>query len=141
MSATTNLEVVRQWVETVWNQGNVERITDFHPTTFANEGNPSTPEEAKQWHLNHRSTFPDIHYHIDDLFATEDRVAMRWTATATHRGIFWNFIPPTGKQITWGGMHLLRLAEGKIVEVWALQNSIAQLRQMGATLHPAAGSR
>jgi hypothetical protein len=35
-------------------------------------------------------------------------------------------------------MHLLRLANKQIVEVWALQNSIAQLQQMGVTLHSAA---
>lgn len=104
-----------------------------------NEGKRSTPEEAKQWHLSNRITFPDLHYIIDDIFATEDGVAMRWTATATHLGTMWNMIPPTGKLITWNGMHLLRLADKKIVEVWALQNNIAQLRQMGATLHPAVG--
>lgn len=131
------MAVVRQWVETVWNAGNVTQITDFHPPTFDNEGSPSTSEAAKQWQLRNRSTFPDLHYTIDDLFATADRVAMRWTATATHRGTLWNMIPPTGKVITWNGMHLLRLADGKIVEVWALQNTIAQLQQMGVTLQPA----
>ena len=139
MSAEANMELVRQWVEQVWNNSNVQRIIDFHPPTFDNEGKRSTPEEAKQWHLSNRSTFPDLHYIIDDIFATEDRVAMRWTATATHLGTMWNMIPPTGKLITWNGMHLLRLADEKIVEVWALQNNIAQLRQMGATLHPAVG--
>lgn len=138
MSAEGNMELVRQWVEQVWNQGKVERITDFHPQTFNNEGKRSTHEESKQWHLSNRITFPDIHYIIDDMFATNDRVALRWTATATHRGALWNLIPPTGKLITWSGMHLLRLADKKIVEIWALQNTITQLQQMGATLHPAA---
>lgn len=138
MSAQTNMELVRQWMEVIWNQANLERINDFHPPTFDNEGKHSTPDEARQWHLNQRSTFPNLHYSLDDLFATEDRVAIRWTASATHDGLFWNLIPPTGKMITWNGIHLLRLQNGKIVEVWALQNNIAQLRQMGATLHPAA---
>lgn len=139
MSAKVNMEVVRHWVEAIWNQCDLERIIDFHPHTFDNEGKPSTPEEVKQWHLNQHNTFPDLHYTIEDLFATEERVAIRWTANATHRGSFWNLIPPTGKVITWNGIHLLRLQNGKIVEVWALQNNITQLRQMGATLHPATG--
>lgn len=138
MSAEANMELVRQWVEQVWNQGEVEQIANFHPPTFTNEGNRFTPEEAKQWHQRNRVTFPDIHYTIDDMFATDDRVAIRWTATATHGGALWNMIPPTGKRIIWNGMHLLRLADKKIVEVWALQNNISQLRQMGATLRPAA---
>jgi predicted ester cyclase len=137
MSAEANMELVRQWVEEVWNAGNLERLAHYHPPTFDNHGNSSTVEEARQWHLSNRATFPDIHYTIEDMFAADDRVALRWIATATHRGTLWNLIPPTGKIITWNGMHLLRLANGYIVEVWAVQNSIAQLQQMGVTLQPA----
>ena len=140
MSAEANVELVRQWVEQVWNHGDTERLVDFHPAIFENEGKPSTPEAAKQWHLSHRVTFPDVQYTIEDIFATNGRVALRWTATATHLGSLWNMIPATGKRITWNGMHLLRLVDKQIVEVWALQNTLAQLRQMGATLHPPADS-
>ena len=38
----------------------------------------------------------------------------------------------------WNIMHLLILADQKIVEVWTLQNTATQLQQMGATLHPPA---
>ncbi len=138
MPVETNMELVRRWVDQVWNHGDLEQITDFHPPTFNNEGSNTTPDETKQWHLSNRNTFPDIHYRIDDMFATDDRVALRWTATATHLGALWDMIPATGKRINWNGIHLLRLADNKIVEVWALQNSMAQLRQMGATLHPPA---
>jgi predicted ester cyclase len=138
MSAEANMELVRQWVEQVWNAGNLGLLSHFHPPTFDNHGNRSTLEETKQWHLSLRVTFPDIHYTIDDMFATDDRVALRWSAKATHHGALWNMIPPTEKTITWNGMHLLRLANKQIVEVWAVQNSIAQLQQMGVTLHPAA---
>lgn len=140
MANEANIELVRQWVEQMWNQGHLESITAFHPPTFMNEGQPSTPEEAKAWHLSNRVTFPDVQYTIDDLFATDDRVALRWTATATHLGVLWNMIPATGKRITWNGIHLLRIADKKIVEVWAVQNTIAQLRQMGATLQPPAAN-
>jgi predicted ester cyclase len=140
MSAEANMELVRQWVEQVWNAGNLELLSHFHSPTFDNHGKRSTIEETKQWQLRNRVTFPDIHYTIDDLFATDDRVALRWTASATHRGALWNMIPPTGKTITWNGMHLLRLANKQIVEIWAVQNSIEQLQQMGVTLHPAVGA-
>ena len=136
MSAEANMDLVRAWVEQVWNAGDVERLTDFHPPTLVNGGRRATVDEMKQWHLRNRVTFPDIHYTIDDIFATDDRVALRWTATATHLGALWNMIPPTGKSITWTGMHLLRVVDRRIVEIWALQNGVAQLRQMGVTLHP-----
>jgi predicted ester cyclase len=128
---------VCQWVEQIWNAGDLDQLSQFHPATFANHGNPMTIAETRQWHLRNRSTFPDIHYTIADLFATADRVALRWSATATHQGALWNLIPATGKTITWHGMHLLRLANQQIVEVWAVQDTIAQLQQMGVTLRPA----
>jgi predicted ester cyclase len=140
MSNTANMNLVCEWVEQVWNAGNIERLTDFHPSTVDNEGHQATIEDIRQWHVRTRTSFPDIHYTIDDMFAADDRVALRWTATATHRGALWNVIPPTGKTITWTGVHLLRLAEQRIVEIWALQNGVAQLRQMGVTLQPASDS-
>ncbi len=137
MTSDANMALVRQWVEQVWNRAELDRIADFHTPVFENEGRPATPDEVKQWHVNNRLTFPDIHYVIEDMFASEDRVALRWRASATHEGSMWNMIPPTGKKISWTGMHLLRLLNARIVEVWALQNNSAQLQQMGVTLLPA----
>jgi predicted ester cyclase len=136
MSAEANMEVVQEWVEQIWNAGNLELLAHFHPPVFDNHGARSTIEEMKQWHHRNRVTFPDIRYTIDDLFAVDDRVALRWSATATHRGALWGTIPPTGKIIKWNGIHLLRLANHQIVEVWAVQNSLAQLQQMRVTLQP-----
>jgi predicted ester cyclase len=138
MSAEANIELVREWVERIWNAGDLALLAHFHPSIFTNHDRPTTIEETRQWHLRNRVTFPDIHYTIDDMFATDDRVALRWSASATHRGALWGMIPATEKTITWNGMHLLRLANKQIVEVWAVQDSIAQLQQMGVTLHPAA---
>jgi predicted ester cyclase len=136
MLAEANMALVREWVEQIWNAGKLERLTQFHPLTFDNHGHRSTLEETEQWHIRSRATFPDVHYTIEDIFATEDRVALRWTATATHQGNLWDMIPPTGKRITWNGMHLLRIAGNRIVEVWAVANTIAQLQQLGVTLNP-----
>lgn len=136
MSAESNIALVRQWVEQIWNAANLEQLALFHPPSFVNHGDPLTIEASKEWHLRNRETFPDIHYVIDDLFATGDRVALRWSATATHRGALWNMIPATGKTIAWNGMHFLRIDNQQIVEVWAVQNTIAQLQQMGVRLHP-----
>lgn len=137
MSTETNMKLVRQWVEQVWNSGDMESISRFQPPSFVNEGSVSNIEEAKQWHLNNRSVFPDIRYSIDEMFASDDRVVLRWTAKATHLGTLWGMIPPTNRIIAWNGMHMLRLEDGKITEIWAVQNTSSQLQQMGVTLLPA----
>lgn len=140
MSAESNIDLVCGLVEQVWNAGRLERLSDFCPPTLDNEGHRVTIEEIRQWHARSRVTFPDIRYTVDDIFATDDRVALRWTASGTHVGPLWNMIPPTGKTITWTGIHLLRVADDRIVEIRALQDSVAQLRQMGVALHPAPAS-
>lgn len=136
MSADENIAVVRAWVEDIWNFGNLAHLERFHPPTLNNHGRQTTVEEVRQWHQRNRAAFPDIHYTIDAVFAVDDHVALRWTATATHMGTLWNLIPATHRHITWGGMHMLRLVHLQIVEIWAVQDTVAQLQQMGVTLHP-----
>ncbi|MBC7928628.1 MAG: ester cyclase [Bryobacteraceae bacterium] len=53
---------------------------------------------------------------IDELLETSDgRVVVRFTATALHSGELYG-VPPTGKRVVFAEMHLLRFADGKLVE-------------------------
>jgi predicted ester cyclase len=135
-----SLERVRAWVEQIWNQGQLEQMAHFHPPTLLNEGEASTLQAMQEWHKRNRATFPDIRYEILDIFGTQDRVAFRWQATATQRGTLWGMIPPTNRAMTWRGVHLVRLQQDKIVEIWALEDSVSMLQQMGVKLQPAGGS-
>ncbi|MCB0062686.1 MAG: ester cyclase [Caldilineaceae bacterium] len=131
--------IVRQWIETIWNAGDLDQIDRFHPPIFDNEGTASTPTEARAWHAGMRTTFPDIRYQIEDLFAAGDRVTVRWSAQATHQGTLWGFIPPTGKQVEWSGIHIVRVEDDKITEIWAVANQATILQQLGVQIVPAAG--
>jgi predicted ester cyclase len=136
MSVEVNVTLVQEWVDAIWNGGKLDLLGRFHPPVFENHGRETTIEDTKQWHQTNRTTFPDIAYTIEDIVSTGDRVTFRWTARATHQGMLWNFIPPTGKEINWSGMHMLRLKNNQIIEVWALQDTLIQLQQMGVTIQP-----
>lgn len=136
MSVETNISLVREWVEQVWNMGDLDSITHYHPPIFQNEGEASNIAQAQAWHQQMRTTYPDLRYTIEDIFAVEDRIALRWTAIGTHRGSLWGMIPPTQKEISWRGIHLLRIKNDQVVEVWALADTSAQLQQMGVQLQP-----
>lgn len=131
-----NIQLVRDWVERVWNEADLEALSQFHPPSFQNEGRPTALDEIKQWHQGMRATYPDLHYVIEDMVATNDRVAFRWTATGTQRGTLWGIIPPSHKTVTWSGMHLLRIVNNRIVEVWAIADTISVLQQLGVKLEP-----
>jgi predicted ester cyclase len=126
--------VVRTWIAEVWNEGRLERVTDFHPPEFMNEGNPSTPADAAEWHRRNHETFPDVAYLIDELVVAGDRVTVRWTATGTHSGSLWDIVPPTGRRVRWRGLHLLTVRGSRIVEVWGVADLLSALEQAGVGL-------
>jgi steroid delta-isomerase-like uncharacterized protein len=127
--------VVREWIERVWNQGDLSAIDAFHAQRFANEGVASTPDEAKTWHREMRATFPDLNYTIDELFEADGhRVIVRWTASGTHAGVLWEKVPPTGRRVSWRGIHVLRLQDGQITDVWAVSNMASIAQQLGLEL-------
>lgn len=83
-----------------------------------------------------RTTFPDLHYAIEEIVVAGDRVVVRWLARATHQGTLWGLIPPTGKSVTWPGIHIVRVEAGQIVEIWAVANQASILQQLGVRLVP-----
>src|SRR6476646_5336147 len=136
MQDAETLALIRRWVDEIWNEGRYDRLNDFHPAVFDNHGRPSNPAEARQWHVQMRATFPDLHYMIDDLFASGDQVALRWTASGTQRGDLWDMIPATNRRVHWSGMHMLHISSGRIDAVWAVSDSVWMLRQLGVSLRP-----
>ncbi len=81
-------------------------------------GVPPTYEGWKQGHALFVAAFPDMHLTIEDQIAEGDRVVTRWTMRGTHRGELMG-LPPTGQQVTVGGISIDRIAGGKVVEHWA----------------------
>jgi len=88
------------------------------------------PEGFKQMFTANIPIFPDIHFTIDDMVAEGDKVAVRYTSTATHKGEFMG-IAPTGKRITMKSAFFYRLAGGKIVEAVSYSDSLAMFQQLG----------
>ena len=82
------------------------------------------------------SGFPGFQSTIEELLSEEDKVALRFTFHGTHQGEFMG-IPPTGKEVTMPGIDLLRIADGKIVEMWNQEDVLGMMQQLGAI--PASG--
>jgi steroid delta-isomerase-like uncharacterized protein len=78
----------------------------------------------------YRSAFPDLNYTVEDVIAEGDRVVTRWTATGTHQGFF-GLYAPTGNQVTWSGVMIWQVRDGKILTVWVDQDTAGHTRQLG----------
>jgi steroid delta-isomerase-like uncharacterized protein len=134
MVTEDNKELVRLLIEEDISRGNVavaERIIspDFHDHT-----NPPGMQHGLEGHLAivslFRNSFPDMQWTIDDMIGEGDKVAIRTTLRATHQGEFFG-IPPTGRQVTVTGIHILRIADGKIAEHWGNNDDLGMMQQLG----------
>lgn len=134
MSTQENKTIARRIVQEAFVNGNFSVIDQYIAEDFVDHsappGLPSGREGAKQLFAMMRNAFPDLRVNLEDEIAEGDKVVHRATTTATHKGEFMG-IPPTGKQVTWPEMHLLRFADGQAVEHWAIIDQLGLMQQLG----------
>jgi steroid delta-isomerase-like uncharacterized protein len=137
MSAENKL-LVRRWFDEVWNEGRTDAIDDMFAADGVAHGlGPDLrgPEEFKPFYAAYRSAFPDIRFEIEGMVAEGDEVAYRWTATATHRGPGLGF-SATDRPVSFSGIGILRVRDGKLVEGWNAFDRFGMLQQLGVVQMP-----
>ena len=82
--------------------------------------------------------FPDNHFAIDDMIAEGDKVATRYTITATHKGKYMGN-PPTNKKIKLSAIEIDHIVGGKFVEGWLRFDTLAFMQQLGLAPTPGKG--
>jgi steroid delta-isomerase-like uncharacterized protein len=131
MTIEENKALVRRWYDEVLNRRNLAVADEILAEDFVINGRPIGRDGLKQAVRWVRSIFPDTIVTIEDVIAEGDRVVTRWCANATHQGEFQG-IPATGKAITLRGIHIDRVANGKIAERWEEVDLPAVLQQIKA---------
>ena len=133
MSVEENKNIVRRYQE-VYNSNHLDELAEVMAfdvlTPKIMPGIPTGMEGAKAAHRIMLAGFPDYQTTIDDLFAEGDKVAARITMSGTNTGSFMG-IPPTGKYVSFTGIYIARLANGKIVEHWGEEDGVSLLQQLG----------
>ncbi len=79
--------------------------------------------------------FPDGVHSMKDMISEGDKVAVRFVLQATHKGEF-SGIAPTGRPIKSEGVHIFRFVEGKIAEIWIMEDKLSLMRQLGMEPQP-----
>ncbi len=123
--------IVRRFFEEAWNQENLAVVDDIFAPIVIFNGQSVTREALKQALAGRRVAFPDIQVTVDDQVAEGDKVSTRRTWRATHRGPY-RGVAPTGKQVTWTQISIVRFSQGRIVEDWAVADELSLLQQLGA---------
>jgi predicted ester cyclase len=73
--------------------------------------------------------FSDCQSTIEDMMAIDDKVIVRWSISGTHHGVF-QHIPPTGKRVHIGGIHIDLIKQQKIVKRWAYNSFPVLIQQL-----------
>jgi steroid delta-isomerase-like uncharacterized protein len=126
----TNKELVRRWIE-FSNAGFVGSLDDFISPDYAGHLGATTMDrnELERLERQFSAAFPDAHHAIDDLIAEGDRVVLRTTAHATHRGDFAG-IARTDRPVEFTGLVVYRIHNGKIAESWGEIDFLRLLREL-----------
>ena len=139
MSAEHNKAIVRQFIEELWNNRNLD-IADkifaadcvTHQLRSGAEvaTAPRSPELVKKHVTEWLIGFPDLRFTIEHMIAEAEQVAARTVMHGTHTGV-WLGVAPTGKQVTIRMTTVHRIANGKIAEDWVLLDSLGFFQQLG----------
>ena len=115
-----------------------ELLTDNFVNHRTPPGIPPDRAGYKQWGAIFRAAFPDQKQVADDIVAEADKVAIRWSSRATHKGEFMG-IAPTGKRIALTGITMIRIVGGKCVEDWTEFDALGLIQQLGIVPPPGQG--
>ena len=94
---------------------------------------PDLAEEFKRDISELLRAFPDYHGTNEIQIAEGDMVANRFVFYGTHQGEFMG-VAPTGKQVTFKGLSLDKVVDGKIVESFVELDLEDILGQIGAVV-------
>ncbi|MGK3963982.1 ester cyclase [Sorangium sp. So ce118] len=134
-----NNRIAHLFFSSAWNKGAVlnELISEdaIDHTTVGGKQGGRGPESFYQVVSAFRLGMPDIHLDIEDEIAAADKVVHRWKMSGTDTGGLFG-MPPSGKRLTFTGMTIARLENGKIVERWSNVDELGILQQLGVVPPP-----
>lgn len=129
-----NEAMIRRWFDEVWNKKREDAIDEMLDKEGIHHGLDDKPvvgtENFKQFFRSFTNAFPDIQVNIKDVISEGDKIATRYTVTATHLGEGLGFAR-TERAVEFTGSGLCKVKDGKFVEVWNEVNFLKMFQQLG----------
>lgn len=122
----TNKALVRKLFEDLWNNADHDAAVKYLAANYTDhvvgplqcvEGQcrMTGPITMKALVGRLRSAFPNVTFHILQMIAERDRVAVHFIGAGTHKGKFGN-VDPSGKEVDIVGSAIHRVVGGKITD-------------------------
>jgi hypothetical protein len=133
-AADANKEVIRKLFD-LFNKGDLNGLSAVIDANVVDHnaapGQAPGIEGLKQGLARLRAAVPDAMYTIDDIVAQGDKVGDRLTTTGTNKGQFLG-MAPTNKPVSFDSMDIYRIANGKVVEIWHIEDIAGLMQQLSA---------
>jgi hypothetical protein len=133
-----NVALVRRYYQVT--SGDLAGIEDIVTPDFVDHHFPPNlapgPECVRVFFTEVLGAFTDRVIEIDDVFASADRVGVRFKLLANHSSDFAGY-SATGKRIVCPAMSMFRIENGKLAEGWEVADLFGLFQQLAAS-EPAA---
>jgi len=124
----------------IWNGGDANVIDTIYSKDAvrhnAGINTQNGPEEIKAFRDWVYNSYSDFAVTFTDPLKTKDRAVIIWSARGTNDGPLDENMPATGKEVSFSGIGVLKIENGKITEEWQYYNQLPVYTQMGFKLVP-----
>ncbi len=129
--------VIRRYIEEIENTGDVSNIREFitedYVEVFEGERYKMGIKGAIDHVLGVRRVFPDLKLTIENQISEGEWVVTSYSVTGTFTDE-WFGMKPTGKPITFTGVNVDRIQDGKIIEHGGAVNLLEPLMKAGVII-------
>jgi steroid delta-isomerase-like uncharacterized protein len=134
MTESENAALARRWFEEIWNVRRAETVREIMAPVC--EGHMEGlevhgPEDFLAARETLLGAFPDFRVNVEGVIAEGDEVAVRWSATGTHRGETLGF-PASNRPAAFRGITWMTFRDGQMVRGWDAWNQGRLLQELQA---------
>jgi predicted ester cyclase len=134
--ASMNKDLVRAFIREVWNTGDVEAATRYMDERSLEFSSVLSCQGRGYLGIRHfvqrfRAAFPDIRFHILQMVAENEKVAVHFVGIGTHGGEYMG-TARTGRPVDVIGAALCRIVDGKIIEIDQFIDELSLRAQLNA---------
>jgi steroid delta-isomerase-like uncharacterized protein len=126
--------LLREQIEGIWGAGRTELIARNYAADAIDHmpvaGQQATHEGLADVVAAFRRAFPDLSIDLHGTIASGDMGVDFWTLTGTHLGPLGDH-PPTGRRVRFSGIDIVRVADGRIADLWHVEEMAQCHAQLG----------
>jgi predicted ester cyclase len=135
-----NIAASRRVLSEAFGEGNLDVVDEVCLSDYVDHDpvlGDQDREGVKRAIASYRAAFPDLAFTVEDAFAADDKVVLRWSAEGTFENEFMGQSPTGEKGEPVAGIGIDRYEGGQIAESWGQWDTLRFMRNIGAIEDPA----